>query len=598
MESGINFTSNLGSNPGIELDTPRFKVYSFGGRVTSGGGKFEADNCMYNTIKNSLFNSASLIVTPNSSQEGKLYSVIPSDGSGDMSVTRATTATRVNSAGLVELVPYNLLTWSQDFSNATWLTSAGVTLTSGQTDFNGGNTAFRIQMTSASNYLANVFSSISGGVYTHSIYVKSNTGTSQNFRMIDGVTGVSGGVFNGTATTEWQRFQVTITTNSANAAFQLDNNSGAYATDLLICFAQSVEGSTSKPYQKTETRLNIPRLDYSNGTCPSLLVEPQRTNLITYSEQFNQWSPQAIGTASLPVVTSNAAIAPNGLQVADKIVFNSGSGTGAFDWSFIISNSFSTSAASYTGSIYLKGENGGEQIQIRHAASSSYTKLTLTTEWQRFDTIETGTGGSANMELAIRRDLNEPMNATATIYAWAAQEELGSYATSYIPTTSASVTRNADVISKTGISSLIGTSEGSAFFEGVIDDTGSALSAVFFEVVNGTSTTNTIVLYIDTTTGKIGLYLGVTGTLVFLSSTSFKGQNAKIAFRWKANDYAFYLNGTQVYTNTSAAAPSGMNALRIGNNRDGQDIGKNEVKASALWTTALTNDELATLTTI
>ena len=57
----------------------------------------------------SLLDSASLIVTPNAYKEGKLYSVIPSDGSGDMSVVRATTATRVNSAGLVELVPYNLL---------------------------------------------------------------------------------------------------------------------------------------------------------------------------------------------------------------------------------------------------------------------------------------------------------------------------------------------------------------------------------------------------------------------------------------------------------------------------------------------------------
>jgi hypothetical protein len=57
----------------------------------------------------SLLNSASLVVTPNGYKEGTLYSVIPNTSLGDMTVVRATTATRVNSAGLIELVPYNLL---------------------------------------------------------------------------------------------------------------------------------------------------------------------------------------------------------------------------------------------------------------------------------------------------------------------------------------------------------------------------------------------------------------------------------------------------------------------------------------------------------
>jgi hypothetical protein len=69
----------------------------------------------------SLLDTASLIVTPNGYKEGKLYSVIPSDGSGDMSVVRATTATRVNSAGLIELVPYNLVNYSEQFDNAAWV---------------------------------------------------------------------------------------------------------------------------------------------------------------------------------------------------------------------------------------------------------------------------------------------------------------------------------------------------------------------------------------------------------------------------------------------------------------------------------------------
>ena len=68
----------------------------------------------------SLLDKASLIVTPNAYKENKLYSVVPSSGAGDMDVVRATTATRVNSAGLIEVVPRNLLTYSEQFDNAAW----------------------------------------------------------------------------------------------------------------------------------------------------------------------------------------------------------------------------------------------------------------------------------------------------------------------------------------------------------------------------------------------------------------------------------------------------------------------------------------------
>ena len=68
----------------------------------------------------SLLDKASLIVTPNSYKESKLYSVVPNTTLGDMDVVRATTATRVNSAGLIEVVPRNLCTYSNDLSNSIW----------------------------------------------------------------------------------------------------------------------------------------------------------------------------------------------------------------------------------------------------------------------------------------------------------------------------------------------------------------------------------------------------------------------------------------------------------------------------------------------
>lgn len=124
----------------------------------------------------SLLDTASLIVTPNGYKEGKLYSVIPSDGSGDMSVTRATTATRVNSAGLVELVPYNLLSWSEDFSNSDWskfnttittnsTTAPNETLTADTLTASGG-TALHTCFWPTAQFGAN---------HTISVYAKKNT---------------------------------------------------------------------------------------------------------------------------------------------------------------------------------------------------------------------------------------------------------------------------------------------------------------------------------------------------------------------------------------------------------------------------------------
>ena len=101
----------------------------------------------------SLLDTASLIVTPNGYKEGTLYSVIPSDGSGDMSVVRATTATRVNSAGLVELVPYNLLQYSEQIDNADWLKSNSPIITTNIAIApNGTMTADGIQSPSGTNY--------------------------------------------------------------------------------------------------------------------------------------------------------------------------------------------------------------------------------------------------------------------------------------------------------------------------------------------------------------------------------------------------------------------------------------------------------------
>jgi len=579
----------------------------------------------------SLLDTASLIVTPNGYKEGKLYSVIPSDGSGDLSVTRATTATRVNSAGLVELVPYNLLSYSEAFDNAAW-TKSSITISANSTTApDGQTTADTLTNSSSSGIILQTYSSVNTSqIVTHSVYLKRTnndwavlaiarsgaTTYGEMYVWFNLSTGVVGGNLpDGAAVildTEienvgngWYRCSVTgyVPNAVAYTAFMLypdGNNSFTRVTGQSVYAwgAQLVEGSTAKDYQKTETRLNIPRLDYSNGTCPSLLVEPQRTNLLTYSSSFDNaaWLKYSGGTGSLPAITANSTNSPSGVQDADTIVLNAGSGTSTSDQSLLYQNFSVTNGTTYTFSFYAKGAVGGEQIMARQAGGGSYTKFTLTTEWERYTLTESASyTGNASVDLTIRRGLTEPINASATFYLWGAQIEVGSYSTSYIPTTSASVTRNADVISKTGISSLIGQTEGTVFvdcsaadlntFKRIAISSGSYLSSVYLDFRNDGS-----VVAAAWTNAGLAFYYTIT--------PSNPLNRNKYAIGYKANDWVVYVNGSLAASQSSGGTTFSSTLSTFELSLGGNDNFFGDVNAAALWKTRLTNTQLAQLTTI
>ena len=103
-------------------------------------------------------------------------------------------------------------------------------------------------------------------------------------------------------------------------------------------FTRASEGTRIKENGLIGTELNgIPRLDWSNSDCPSLLLEPQRTNNLLYSEDLTNavWSKISAGTGTNPVVTANYSLSPSGEQNADRIVFNQGSGIGGSDYSIV-----------------------------------------------------------------------------------------------------------------------------------------------------------------------------------------------------------------------------------------------------------------------
>jgi len=200
-----------------------------------------------------------------------------------------------------------------------------------------------------------------------------------------------------------------------------------------------------------EVGVNVPRLDYSDGGCPSLLLEPQSTNLVIYSEDFNNtdWVKQSGIT-----ITTNTTdtLSPSGENNANKVV--STDSTKGF---YIIPVSTTNDV---TRTIYLKGSVGGESVVFKDGGGfGGSVTHTLTTEWVRYEFKTTNDGN-------IYKGFFIDDISVGTIYAWGAQLEEQSFATSYIPNygTTEGITRLEDSASLDltpfNITSIIETIDG------------------------------------------------------------------------------------------------------------------------------------------
>ncbi len=630
MGTKVNLYKQSGTDDGtsVNFNLPRSLTYGLNARANDDGGVTESDNCEYNTLNglSTLLKSSSLIITPNSYKEGKLYSVIPSDGSGDMSVTRATTATRVNSAGLVELVPYNLLQYSEQFDNSYWFKANGSSVTSNSTIApNGTLTADTLNVSTTAYstiYNQNLFGFVNG-VYTQTIYAKKSTknwlyildlagsGAKAWFNLDTGVVGTV--AIGYTASMEsvgngWYRCLLSQNSNPALyyqfGASDADNSfTPSSSGSIYIWGAQLVEGTSALDYQRTETRLNIPRLDYSNGTCPSLLVEPQRTNLVTYSSSFDNSAYNKTNVS----VTANTSTSPDGTQNADTITSNASSPQLL---SPLVSFATSTSVSlfvKYVSQKYVQLFGGGAfgdfaNFDLENAivgtigASTTNAKIeNYGNGWLRISAVFSGFSGSTTARLGFTSALNSGWNSldsafNKSVLAYGFQIEAGTYATSYIPTTSATVTRNADAISKTGISSLIGQSEGTIFWD--IDDITGTISGTGnpdFGIRN-TAFTNWIGLTTNTFAEPFRIVVRPTSGIMIDYTANIT--RAKAAVKYGSFGAILFVNGVQVAT--SAVNPNFTFDIV---DMSGAIISYRN-NSFILWPIALTNTQLAQLTTI
>ena len=524
-----------------------------------------------------LLNQASLVMVPSGYKEDTVYSVVPSDGSGDLSFTRASNGTRINSAGLVEVCPWNLADQSNTFGTSPWSntldTGATLTYTANYgTAPDGTTTAGRLQMAlNGSNYVQKnqIISVITGQQYTYSVWIKSLSGTKSVIFCYDNTNNITASV-----TTEWQRFTHTFTGNSqVYCRFVLESGTST-SVDLLIYGAQLNIGSTAKPYFPTTDRLNVPRLTYQNGGggCPSLLLEKQSTNLSNQSEDFASWPTQVNITS-----TANYATSPDGTQNADRVQF-----TGA-GYMYGANGYSQTSGTVYTLSCWAKRNGSGSQSVgfFVNGSGSINSAWGLSSDFQRF----TYTFTASNSSLV---GIAGASGADVSVWGW--QFEESSYPTSYIPTTSSSATRVADACFKTGISSLIGQTEGVLFADVTLT---TRQSFSYISISNAGSSSNYVGIYFRAAAIELEVVNGAVlqGNIIYSNTSTGR---FKVAIGYKANDFVLYVNGTQIGTDTSGTIPT-CNYLDLFGFGDAQPFQNNQ---TALFKTRLSNSELASLTTI
>ena len=587
-----------------------------------------------------LFDAASLAMVPVGYKAGKLYSVKPDTGAGDFDFSRASSATRVNADGLIEKERGNQILQSNQF-DTTW-TQQNTTLTSGQTGYDGSNDAWKVEAATTSTTRlyqnSSIFPAIAANtLVTISLYAKvgnvdfikfnlatSGTNSIVTFDLTDGTTyssnaidttwesvgsgwvRISAAFLNSDAITE-PRIEVRSNYNSASC----DAGSFVYIQD-----AQIETGDVATDYIETTTAAvsvgpvaNVPRINFDPilPRTGSLLLEPQRTNLITYSESFDNaaWAKTAAS------VTANAVTSPTGYQDADTLTADGTNSTHRVGVALVLgagktlsvfakagTNNFVQFYTDYTNNDYANFDlaNGvvGTKGPDATASIEDYGN-----GWYRC-IMTTGNAASQNFVINIVSSASaaraQSTTLTTTVHLFGAQIETGAYATSYIPTYGAAATRGADAASKTGISSLIGQSEGTLF----LDFTPQSKDFQIYYQVRTTGSTNVGQIDIRYQSSNLRA-LGTDGgasQFSIIAGDIVVGQRYKCAVRYKLNDVAFYVNGALAGTDTSATfASSALQQLSFNENA-GSFSPQAEIHQALLFQTRFTNDQLSQITTL
>ena len=562
----------------------------------------------------SFYDDASLMLLASggAQKDGKVYSVKPTDGSGDFTFTRGSnlSATRVDASQLIEKGRENLILQSNQF-DTTWSLS-NTSVTSGQSGYDGSNDAWKINETAnlAEHQLKQ--SKTLSGVHTLSIYAKaaerdiilfrmnlSNSWTNVVFNLTSGSVVSTGGFVTAKITSAgngWYRCEAVFTNlTGSTVQYQLGLNDttfsylGEAGKGIYIQDTQLEIGLAATPYIETGATSaqagileDTPRFDYSGGaTCPSLLLEPSRTNLIEYSEYLNSGWLYARSSSSLSLVVS-----PDGDSKSYKFIEILDTNKNFY----IYQRPTSVSGQTYTQSIFAKaGER--DWLKVELDAKYAYFDLTngvigstsasttanieqLSNGWYRcsVSAITTSAAPYIAYYLAIADgDSVYDGDGTSGLYLWGGQYEQGSYATSYIPNHSGgTITRAADSAYKSGQTANIGQTEGTLFLEVKASNINSDIIGVNQNVTNGLQIFKNVSNFF-----KAQIYAG--GTSISLGDNTSITDTAKVALVYKSGDSSLFVNGAQVQTSATTFTFSGALDLVQFQGNFFAGIGTNEI---------------------
>jgi hypothetical protein len=393
--------------------------------------------------------------------------------------TATTNATMTDSDGLIKWRPHNLLTYSEDFSNAVWGFSTGTRTTDYALAPNGTLTADRIQLpASGGTFLAQTISGMTiGASYTLSIWVKATSGTSSFDMFGAGATTVQKGTQ--TATNEWQLFDFTFTSTGISSNGGINNGDDSYASDILVwgahVYRSDLGGMVDNPergdsYVPTASVARyLPRTGHHvyNGyewVNEGVLAESEaRTNLVPAS---NDWGNGTYWSTIRATFTANQAVSPDGSVNAAALTEDTTASSTHLGFSS--SNITVVDAAIYTSSIFVKA-NTRSWVQLQEGqgvTASAYFNLAtgeigtvsgtgspsasiqdVGNGWYRCSLTFTSLGTAARIRLYLATGSGGATytgDGTSGVFLWGAQLEAASTPSSYIPTSGASVTRAAE----------------------------------------------------------------------------------------------------------------------------------------------------------
>jgi hypothetical protein len=397
-----------------------------------------------------------------------------------------------------------------------------------------------------------------------------------------------------------------------------DGTSGIYIFGAQLSDSASVDPYVYQPVAApASTAYYGPRFDYDPVTLApkGLLIEEQRTNLLTYSEQFDNAAWQKVNTT----VTTNAAVAPDGTVNADKLIATT---TNALHIIEASAASF-TSGSLYTASVYAKkGETSFLQITFSSAAIPRKVNFDLNAGvtgtvdagitasiinvgngWYRC--IATGTSDATGSYRTVFGLITSATAArfeafagdgTSGLFIWGAQVELGAFSTSYIPSVASQVTRAADSASIIGnnFARWYNQTIGTVYSEAAVISTQNL--AQIATIDDGT-TSNLIQIYTSGTNLTNQVNTGGAAQVMNALTVSTVNTYAKNAFAIKADDFASVVNGGAVTLDTSGTVPVGMSRLGIGSRFVGSTSPLNgHIKRIAYYNRRLANTELTAIT--